>query len=250
MSVENKVVVITGGSSGLGRQTAMLLSRKKAMVILVARTTADLEDTGHRIAAMTGVMPLTIACDISSESEVDRMAGIIEATNSHIDVLVNNAGFASYTASESLSNREMRRHFEVNFFGAYYCIKALLPLIKNSRSGYILNIGSAFSLTSLAENSVYAATKFALRGFTIGLRQELRVQGIGVGLFLPGPMDTPFQALRKKNALRAPSFLCMKTSVAAGQIAQMISHRKKECTSPWWIPTLLRLKRLSSYKPR
>jgi uncharacterized protein len=249
MNMENKVVVITGGSSGLGRETALRLSRKKATVILVARTAATLEDTGQEIAGLTGAMPLALVCDISSEHDVDRMAQRIGEVHSHVDVLINNAGFGTYTASESLSNREMREHFAVNFFGAYYCTKALLPLIKKSSAGYILNIGSAFSITALAENSVYAATKFALRGFTIGLRHELQFYGIGAGLFLPGPMETPFQRLRKQKALRAPGFLCMKPRVAAARVERMIHRRKKECVSPGWMPTLLRLKRLSAYRP-
>ncbi|MCP4131663.1 MAG: SDR family NAD(P)-dependent oxidoreductase [bacterium] len=104
--------------------------------------------------------------------------------------MVNNAGIGIYKPLERLNNSEMRDHFKINFFGAYYCIKVLLPLLKLSDSGYVLNVGSIFSKVSLQENSVYAATKFALAGFTQGLRPELKKYNIGMGLFMPGAMKT------------------------------------------------------------
>ena len=161
MDIENKTIVITGASKGLGRETAIHLSQKNANVILVARTEPLLQQVQEEIKTLTGNAPLIIKCDIASESEVNRLATIIKEKYHRVDVLINNAGFATYQVSENISNQEMQRHFAVNFFGAYYCIKALLPLMKQSESGYILNIGSLFSQIALAENSVYAATKFA-----------------------------------------------------------------------------------------
>ncbi|MBN1304656.1 MAG: SDR family NAD(P)-dependent oxidoreductase [Anaerolineales bacterium] len=240
MHLENKTIVITGASKGLGREIAIRLSQKKANMILAARTAALLQQVKAEIENLTGKTPLTIPCDISSEDDVSSMAVQINKNFQHIDVLVNNAGFADYQLSENLSNQGMRRHFEVNFFGAYYCIKALLPFLKQSDSGYILNIGSLFSRIALAENSVYAAAKFALAGFSEGLRQELKPSGIGVGLFLPGPIRTSFRENRGNTSLEIPKALMLAPQKVAATAEKMIRRQKKQVILSTWM--LLALK--------
>jgi len=240
MDIENKTIMITGASKGLGREMAIRFSQKNADVILVARTETLLHQVQEEIEKLTGNAPFIIRCDISSESDVSRMTAVIQEKFQHIDVLINNAGFATYRMSENISNQEMRRHFEVNFFGAYYCIKALLPLIKQSESGYILNIGSLFSQIALAENSVYAATKFSLAGFSEGLRRELKPFRIGVGLFLPGPMNTSFQENREENALKSPKSMTLNPKKVAVTLEKMIRQQKKKVILPAWMMLALR----------
>jgi short-subunit dehydrogenase len=242
MDIEKKTIVITGASKGLGREIAIHLSQKNTNVILVARTEPLLQQVQEKIKALTGKVPFMVKCDISSESDVSRMAAMIKEKFDRVDVLINNAGFATYQVSENISNQEMRRHFEVNFFGAYYCIKALLPLIKQSKSGYILNIGSLFSQVALAENSVYAATKFALAGFTEGLRRELKPFGIGIGLFLPGPMATSFQEDREAGAVKAPKFIVLDPKKGAIMLEKMIRRKKKKVILPGWLMMLLKIR--------
>lgn len=242
MDIENKTIVITGASKGLGKEMATHLSQKKANVILVARTKELLQNVQEQIEKLTNNAPLIITCDISSESDVNRMTMMIQEKYHQIDILINNAGFADFQVSEKISNQEMRRHFAVNFFGTYYCIKAMLPLIKKSKTGYILNVGSLFSRIALAENSVYAATKFALAGFTEGLRRELKPFGIKVGLFLPGPMKTSFQENRDANALKAPSFMSLDPKKVAVKIEAMIRRQKKKVTLPVWMMLVLKIR--------
>lgn len=242
MELENKVIIITGASRGLGKETALHLSRLGAQVVLVARSEGQLKDVQGEINAITGDAPLTVRCDISSAEDVSIMAAKVNEKYGKVDVLVNNAGFATYRKSENLSNQEMQKHFEVNFFGAYYCIKALLPLIKQNESGYILNIGSLFSQVALAENSVYAATKFALAGFTEGLRLEMKPFGIGVGLFLPGPMDTSFQNNREESAVNAPKFMTLDPKKTAVVLEKMIRRNKKTVILPVWMLMLLKIR--------
>ena len=242
MDIENKTIVITGASKGLGREMAIHLSQKNAHVILVARTETLLQQVKEEIEKLTGNAPFVIRCDISSESDVSRMAAMIKEKFHHIDVLINNAGFATYRVSENISNQEMRRHFEVNFFGAYYCIKALLPLLKQSESGYVLNIGSLFSQVALAENSVYAATKFALAGFSEGLRRELKPFGIEVGLFLPGPMKTSFQENRGENSLKSSQSMTLDPKKVAATLEKMIRQQKKKVILPSWMMLALKVR--------
>jgi short-subunit dehydrogenase len=242
MDIENKTIVITGSSKGLGREMAVYFSQKKANVILVARTKELLQKVQGQIERLTNSAPFIITCDISSESDVNRMAMMIQEEYNHVDTLINNAGFATYRVSEKISNQAMRRHFAVNFFGAYYCIKAMLPLIKKSETGYILNVGSLFSRIALAENSVYAATKFALAGFTEGLRRELKPFGIEVGLFLPGPMKTSFQENRDENVVKSPESMALDPKKVAMTIETMIRRRKKKVTLPVWMMLALKIR--------
>lgn len=240
--MENKTLVVTGASKGLGREMVLYFSQKKANVILVARSWQLLQQLQEEIKRRTGKKPLIVKCDITSEDDVNRMAAIIQEKVQHVDVLVNNAGFASYRVSEKISNQEMRRHFGVNFFGAYYCIKALLSLLKNSQSGYILNVGSLFSKIALAENSVYAATKFALAGFTEGLRRELKTSGIKVGLILPGPIMTSFQENREKDALKSPKYLMSDPQKVVMKVENMIRYRQRQIIYPYWVMLATRLR--------
>jgi short-subunit dehydrogenase len=241
MELFNQVIVITGASKGLGKSTALHLSRITPHLVLVARSERLLLQIQVEIANTTGHSPCVIQCDIASEDDVKRMAALVEERYGRVDVLVNNAGMGIYRVSEDISNQEMRRHFEVNFFGAYYCIKALLPLLKQSKAGYILNVGSLFSRVSLKENSVYAATKFALAGFTEGLSSELKAFGVKVGLFMPGPMNTAFQDDRDQGAAKSPVML--DTKRVAEVIQTMICKRKKSVVLPAWMLAALRLKR-------
>lgn len=242
MKIENKIIVITGASKGLGREMAVHFSRKQARLILLARTEALLLQVQEEIEKLTGTAPFIIKCDVSSETDVNQTISMIQKKYHHIDVLINNAGFATYRTSENISNQEMRRHFEINFFGAYYCIKAFLPFIKQSEAGYILNIASLFSHIALAENSVYAATKYALAGFSEGLRRELKPYGIGVGLFMPGPMKTSFQDNREANALKSPNSLALDVAKVAVILEKMICRRKDNLVFPAWMMAALKLR--------
>ena len=241
MNIKNKIVVITGASSGLGEETAIHLSTLGAHTILIARSRERLQSVQSKIFEITQKRPSIIECDISSENEVSNMVKTIQENYSHIDVLINNAGVGKYLPSQQMTNQEMRTHFEVNVFGTYYCIKAIVPLMKNQVESYILNIASLFSLISFADVSVYAATKYALAGFTKGLRQELRDYNIDVGLLMPASINTPFQEKKVGNR-KTPEFMILEPQKVASEIALMIRNKKKELILPKWIAPFVRIK--------
>ncbi len=245
MELLNKNIVITGASKGLGRELAIRLAQKNTNLILVARTKALLEQVQIKIKQLTGKKPLIIPCDISDENDVRRMAEVIKQKYDHVDVLINNAGIAICEIIENLSNEEMRKQFEVNFFGLFYCTKELLALIKCSDSGYILNISSILSEVSFAETSVYSATKSALCALSEGLRCQFNKNELKVGLFLPGPMHTSFQDNRKENALKTPDFLTLDPQKAAMVIEKMIRKRKKKLIMYRWIKLFMKMKQAS-----
>lgn len=243
MDTSNKIIVITGASKGLGRETALRLCRRNPNLVLIARTKSLLEQTQKEIENLTGRTPLIISCDVSSEADVYRAARIIQNNFQHVDVLINNAGIGIHKISEKMSTEEMRKQFEVNFYGTFYCIKALLPLLKLSASPYILNIGSLVGEISFADNSIYAATKSALANFSAGLRCEMKEYNIKVGLFLPGLMNTSFQADRE-NEIKAPGFLILDPRKAAMKLESMIYRRSKNVYMYRWMLFLMKIKRL------
>lgn len=243
MTLTDKIVLITGASKGLGLQIALRLHRKGAKVILAARSEELLDELARGMEQTTGEKPMTVCCDVAEEDDVTAMSEAVGKRFNRIDVLINNAGIGVYKTVEYLSADEMRKQFSVNMFGAFYCVKALLPLIKKSRSGYILNVGSLFSKTAMADNSIYAATKHALCGFSTGLRREMKKHRIGVGLFLPGPMDTSFQAQRDDAATRAPKALTLHPAKAAAAVEKMIERRKEEVYMYRLMLFLMKLKR-------
>ncbi len=242
MDIKNKTVLITGGSSGIGKATAIQLSRAGAKVIIAARSESLLREAHDEIHQITDEYPLTVSCDITVEEEVLTMADTVREKYGQLDVLINNAGICKYLASEKISNETMRRHFEVNFFGAYYCTQAMLPLIKTQGNGYILNVGSLYGkVVPFADVSAYAATKFALKGYSDGLRKELKPFGIGVGLLMPGPVNTSWQARKEPDERQTPASLMVEPEQIARVMEKMIKHEKKNVIHPKWMYPLLRM---------
>jgi len=241
MDIRDKIIVITGASSGLGKETAINLSRHGGRVVLVARSATRLKQVQDEITEITGQPPVTVQCDITREEDISIMVDTIRQKYDHIDILINNAGIAKYLVSEKISNQEMRQLFKVNFFGTYYCIKALLPLMKHKGKGYILNVSSLFGLVvPFADISIYSASKFAIVGFSEGLRKELKSYGIGVGLFMPGSINTPFQNKKEEGERKTPPFLMMDVSKAAKNIINMITKNKKNVVTPRWMLPLFK----------
>lgn len=242
MSAARQVAVITGGSQGLGRALALVLAGRGWDLALAARTMETLTAAGREAASLSGKEPLLVACDVSREEDAMRLAQAVEERFGRADVLVNNAGVGDYRPMGEMEPAAMRRHFEVNVFGAWYLIKAMLPLLEQGGRGYVLNVGSVFGRIALAGTSAYAASKAALARLCQGLGKELKDTGVRVGLFEPGPMATNFQDGREQGAVSAPRALTLDPQRAAHAMAAMIRSRCKRRAVPWWMPALLRFK--------
>jgi short-subunit dehydrogenase len=243
MDFLNRTAVITGASKGLGREIALRLSKKKANVILIARNEKLLQQLQKEIETLTGRTPMIIPCDVSHEQEVQEMAGIIQGSYQQVDVLINNAGIGIHKRVEHLGNEEMRKQFEVNVFGPFYCIKAFLPLLQKSKLRYILNIGSLTGTVPYADNSIYAATKRAFAGFTEGVRLELKRKNIDVGILLPGLMNTTFQSDRETQL---PSFMVLDPKIIAKIVERMIIKRKKCMYAYRWVLLPMKMRQILS----
>lgn len=179
------VVLITGASSGIGLATAELLSRSASRLFLVGRDPTRLQAVAARLQATP------LSADVADSSSVERLAAIVRTQAGRLDVLVNCAGQLEVGPAEQLGLAAAERLMRVNFLGAVATIHACLPLLRRGSRPVIVNVSSIAGRLAPPYMAAYAASKFALNGYSHALRQELGPEGIHVGLVLPGPTDTP-----------------------------------------------------------
>jgi NAD(P)-dependent dehydrogenase (short-subunit alcohol dehydrogenase family) len=185
-----KTWLITGCSSGLGRSLAERALAHGHRIIATARDVSRIDDLGaenpDRFRALT--LDVTDAAQVKSVVE--------EATRAfgRIDVLVNNAGYGLVGALEELSDEQIARNFDTNFFGALALTRAVLPMLRAQKSGHIVNISAAAAIGNYPGFSIYGATKWALEGVSESLAAELKPLGIKVTIVQPGPFRTDFIA--------------------------------------------------------
>jgi NAD(P)-dependent dehydrogenase (short-subunit alcohol dehydrogenase family) len=191
MNVDRPVWLITGASSGLGRELALNVIDGGGFVVAAARGHTALND----LERMRPEQVLATPLDVTNPSDVHQAIEDAVRRFGHIDVLVNNAGFGLFGALEELSEEDLRREFETNVFGALHAIRAVLPHFRARRSGHIVQVSSLEGLApGLAAESAYAGSKFAMEGVCEGLAEELVDLGIRVTIVEPGPIRTEFGA--------------------------------------------------------
>ena len=190
MNFKNKVVVITGASSGIGEASAIEFAKKNANVVLVARRKEKLLQVQKKISKYTD-STLICQCDVSNKLQVKEMSDAVLDRFGRIDVLVNNAGFVIYGKVNELSTEEIIAQMETNYFGMIFCTKAFLPQMLEQHSGHIVNVASVGASFSVPGVASYCATKFAMLGFSEGLRHELVGTGVGLTVVSPIMVRTP-----------------------------------------------------------
>jgi NADP-dependent 3-hydroxy acid dehydrogenase YdfG len=185
-SITEKVIVITGASSGLGEATARLLAARGAKVVLGARRLDRLEKLASEITA-SGGEALAVQTDIASRNDVENLIQSAVKRFGRVDVLVNNAGIMPMAAMSKLKVEEWDLMIDVNIKGVLYGIAAVLPGMLNHKSGHIINLSSVAGLrVSAGVGTVYSATKFAVKAISEGLRAEVGAAGIRVTTLYPG----------------------------------------------------------------
>ncbi len=185
------LALVTGGSSGIGKQLAADLLRRGARVVICSerpdRVARAVDELGRVAPRVHG-----IACDVGDTPEVARMAAEVERSHGCPDILVNCAGFATYRSFEGTDIAEIERLIEVNLLGAMRCARAFLPSMIARRSGAILNVASIAGRMIITPNATYGAAKHGMVAWSEALRYELARFGIQVNVVCPGRVETPF----------------------------------------------------------
>jgi NADP-dependent 3-hydroxy acid dehydrogenase YdfG len=188
-SIEGKVVVITGASSGLGEATARLLSAEGASVVLGARREDRIRSLAAELTAKGG-KAIAMTTDVTRRDEVKRLADAAMQAYGRIDVMINNAGLMPQSPLERLKIDEWDRMIDVNIKGVLYGIAAVLPHMQQQKSGHIINVSSVAGHKVGPGSTVYAATKHAVRALSEGLRQEVKPYNIRTTVISPGAVAT------------------------------------------------------------
>ena len=201
-NIADKVVVITGASSGIGESTAKLLARHGAKVVLGARRKDRLDAAVKEISAAGG-NAISVAVDVTKRAEVEALIRTAIDGFGRVDVIVNNAGIMPLGPMEALKVEEWDRQIDVNIKGVLYGVAAVLPHMQKQKSGHIINLASVFGIKVFAPGgTVYCATKSAVRSLTEGLRIELHSQNIRCTMVSPGAVATELPESSSEEATR------------------------------------------------
>ena len=187
MNLKGKHILLTGGSLGIGKETAKILVEKGARVLITGRSAKRLEEA----AKYTGAQ--TLVFDISDQENIsDNAQQCIEALDGNVDALINNAGIGSFQKIEEVTSSDFKQIFNTNVFGLALLSKSIISLMKEQKSGTIINIGSSASVKGFVGGSVYAASRFAVRALTQCWQAELRPFNIRVCQLNPSEVTTAF----------------------------------------------------------
>ena len=250
--VNEQVIVITGGSSGIGLATARMAAHLGARVMLTSRDPVDLEQAVEAIRAEGGAATYLVA-DVADLDAIKRVAAAAVHEYGALDTWVNNAGVSVYGPIETVGLMDARRLFETNYWGVVNGTLAALPYLK-ANGGALINVGSALSEAGCALQGHFAASKHAVKAFTDSLRLELQEEGapVAVTLIQPAAIDTPHVEHAKaypgvETSYRSPVYA---PEVVARAILRSAEHQERQVpvgsagklrdTMEWLVPTFAR----------
>lgn len=232
-----KTILITGASSGIGEATARLFARRGFRVALSARRLERLEAIAEEIRAAGGEA-FPVQADVS---QIEAVAAMVHQTLEHfgqIDVLFNNAGFGKLGWLETLDPaKDIYGQINSNLTGMIVCTRMVLPHMMHRREGHIINMASLAGLVGTPTYTVYAASKFGVRGFSQALRREVRVWGLHVSTIFPGGVMTEFGeksgAARRKTGISTPRWLRLTADQVAEAVFGLVKRPRAILVVPW-----------------
>jgi 3-oxoacyl-[acyl-carrier protein] reductase len=199
MMLKGMTAWITGAGRGIGRAIALRLASEGALVGLTARSKEDLLSVADAVAAAGGRAVMARA-DVTNPEEVERAFQTVLDAGSRLDILVNNAGIGVFAPVSKLSLEDFDRMWNVNVRGVFLCTRLAVPVMEQQQSGAIINISSLAGMNAFVNGAGYAATKWALNGFTNCLRLEVRSSNVRVITVGPGSVATDFSSTPKEPA--------------------------------------------------
>lgn len=205
-AVRGTVVVITGATSGIGRETARAFARAGAKVVVAGRREERLNDLVAEVAGRGGEA-LAVPTDVADQAQVEALITRAVEHFGRVDTLVNNAGVSIAARFEEQSIEDFRRVMEVNFWGAVYACKAVVPrMTAQPAGGLIINVSSILGKRGVPFETAYCASKFALAGFSEALRTEVLAGGIDVSTIFPGAVETElWESAANQSGLELPA---------------------------------------------
>jgi uncharacterized protein len=236
VDLKDKVVLITGASSGFGADAARLFAAEGAIALLAARRADRLTALAEEIQAASG-KAYAIPLDVSELDQVEEAVQTILENFGRIDILFNNAGFGRLDWLENLDpRRDIEAQIAVNLTGLIQVARLVLPIMYRQGAGQIINMASVAGHISAPMYTIYAATKHGVRGFTNSLRREAQPFGVQVSGIYPGGAATEFgqhtgsQSIRKR--LKLPGFLSMTSEKVARRVVRLAKQPRRSVVLP------------------
>lgn len=229
----DKVVFVTGASSGIGAELARQLGRTGAKLTLAARRKELLESVARKITAAGGAEPLAVQCDVTRDNDLKGAVAETIRQWGKLDVVIANAGFGVVGALRNLSIEDYQRQFDTNVFGVLRTIYAALPEIERSH-GNVVVIGSVSGWAASPGASAYAMSKFAVRALANSITPELAQSGVKVTLISPGFVESDIRRVDNRGVFHAgekdpiPAWLIMSAEEATKQILRAVAKGKRE----------------------
>lgn len=229
----NKVVVITGATSGLGKELAILLAEQGTKVIITGRDEQRLQHVLTHLHTISSEHS-GFLMDVQHSESVNKVVEQIVEKYNTIDILINNAGYGVFATIEQLHIDDYEAMMNTNYLGLIRCTKAVLPIMKSQKAGHIVNIASLAGLIGNAKSTAYASSKHAVLGFTNSLRMELRGTGIVVSAVNPGPIKTPFFDIADKEGqyVKNVGKMMLEPQRVAQKILRLLVTQKAELNLP------------------
>ena len=230
------VIIITGASSGIGAATARLFGREGYRVVITARRAERLQSLAQEIRSAGGEA-LPVRADITRLDQIKNLVTAALDEFGQIDVLFNNAGFGHLGWLEELDPvDDIDRQIQTNVMGVIQTTRSVLPHMIQRRNGHIINMSSISGLIAPSTYSVYAASKFAIRGFTEGLRRDMAGKGIHVSGIYPGSVTTEFSqhtGIESGTGFHTPKFLKLTAEKVAAAVLRLDRHPRRTVVIPW-----------------
>ena len=203
---DRPVAIVTGASSGIGRETAIAFAKAGYAVVLAARREQRLQEAAEACRRENpDAQALVCRTDVTDPRQVNALVAAAKNQFGRIDVMVNNAGYGHFSAVHDLSDADMRAIFDVNYFGVFYGCRAVAPVMMAQKSGHIFNMSSLMGKFGAPFHGAYCATKFAICGLSDSLRIELRPYNVHVTSVCPALTQSEFPQHLRNAAARAGS---------------------------------------------
>ena len=238
ISLKNKVVLITGASSGFGEDAAKLFAKEGCKVILAARRLDRLQTLAAEIQSKGGEA-LAVPVDVNERAEIEVMVQTALDLYGRIDILFNNAGYGAVNWFETLKpERDIETLIRVNLIGTMLVTRAVIPHMLERGEGHVINMVSVAGLIAAPTITSYSASKFGARAFTDALRREVGHLGIKVSGIYPGPAVTEFgdklERTQARKTIRRIKYPHLTSEYVAQRIVDVAKRPRRTLVIPWW----------------